>query len=174
MRMLLLLASFAATPVLAEQVEIALVDRIDGDLEGYCLDISGGLGANADPARGLQAHTCYSYRGALEVDQIFETDRLNKNTFYMPNFEVCASVPSAPGSSVSLETCSGDEAQQISLQEDGSIRPVAATGLCFTVGEETRLGRGGTSRHQIKSLTLAECAEPPSPYQVWRARTGQD
>ena len=42
----------------AENVEVTLKDGLDGNLNGYCLDIMGG-GRNIDPSRGLQAHTCY-------------------------------------------------------------------------------------------------------------------
>lgn len=48
-----------AAPVLADQVEIMLVDQ----KHGYCLDIKGG-GRNIDPANGLQGHTCIAIRAA--------------------------------------------------------------------------------------------------------------
>ena len=54
--LLLPVAAFAA------DVEVTLKDNLDGNLNGYCLDIKGG-GPNIDPSEGLQAHTCYSYRG---------------------------------------------------------------------------------------------------------------
>ena len=42
-------------PVLAfsADVEVTLKDRLDGNLNGYCLDIRGG-GQNIDPSQGLQ------------------------------------------------------------------------------------------------------------------------
>jgi len=62
-------------PVLAfsADVEVTLKDRLDGNLNGYCLDIRGG-GQNIDPSAGLQAHTCYSYRGDLGSDQAFDPE----------------------------------------------------------------------------------------------------
>ncbi len=161
-----------ASTAFADEVEITLVDELDGDLNSYCLDISGGLGANADPTRGLQAHTCYSYRGALEVDQIFETDRFADNLLYMTRFGVCATVM---GNEIGLTACDpNNEAQQITYSKDGTLRPLSAADQCLTAGEDTRLGRGGTSRHQIKSLTLEECSETRVPYQIWRFRTEDD
>ena len=48
--LLLPVAAFAA------DVEVALKDNLDGNLNAYCLDIKGG-GPNIDPSEGLQAHT---------------------------------------------------------------------------------------------------------------------
>ena len=39
----------------SQDVEVTLKDRLDGNLNGYCLDIRGG-GQNIDPSQGLQAH----------------------------------------------------------------------------------------------------------------------
>ena len=47
--------------------EIFLLNNLDEN-RGYCLDIKG-YKTNADPTRGLQAHTCYSYQGSIAVDQ---------------------------------------------------------------------------------------------------------
>ncbi len=164
-------ALLLASTAIAEEVEITLADELNGDLNGYCLDISGGLGPNADPASGLQAHTCYSYRGALEVDQIFETDQFSDGTLYMPRFDVCATVT---GTEVGLATCDGGETQQITFMEDGTLRPASTAEMCLTAGEDTRLGRGGTSRHQIKSLTVEDCSDTRSAYQTWRIRMEND
>ncbi|MEL6526334.1 MAG: DUF3500 domain-containing protein, partial [Chloroflexota bacterium] len=53
--------------VVSEQVEITLIDPLDGVTNSYCIDIAGG-NENVDPANGLQAHTCYSYQGDLGTD----------------------------------------------------------------------------------------------------------
>lgn len=160
---------------MAEEVEITLVDELDGNLNSYCLDISGGLGPSADPANGLQAHTCYSYRGSLEVDQIFDTEQFAEGILYMPRFDVCATLSGTQaGASIGLATCDGSDMQQIALEDDGTLRPAAAADMCLTAGEETRLGRGGTSQHQIKSLTLQACGDELAAYQTWRTRTEDD
>ncbi|WP_424932181.1 hypothetical protein [Amaricoccus macauensis] len=164
-----------AAGAMAEEVEITLIDPLDGDLNSYCLDISGGLGEGADPAAGLQAHTCYSYRGSLEVDQIFEADRFADGVLYMPRFDVCATlVGREAGAMIGLAACDGGDMQMIALQEDGTLRPAVAQEMCLTVGEETRMGRGGTSPHQIKSLTLEACDAELATYQAWRPRTEND
>lgn len=156
----------------AEHVEIALEDALDGNLSGYCLDIAGAPGANANPANGLQAHTCYSYRGALEVDQIFDTDRLAEGVLYMPEFDVCATLSAVEtGATVGLAACDGSTAQNITLTENGQLSPAGDATLCLTAGEETRMGRGGTSPHQIKALTVETCSAENAPYQTWYPRT---
>lgn len=159
-------------PSFAAEVEITLVDELDGKQNSYCLDIKGG-GRNIDPANGLQSHTCYSYRGELGRDQIFETENLSKNQFYMPRFDVCVELSSlSNGASMNLASCDGSENQQISLMDDGTIRPVAASDLCFTVATETSLGRNPI--HQIKGLTLEPCNQDIAERQTWRTRIEDD
>ena len=156
----------------ATGVEIALTDQLDGNINLYCLDIAGG-NQNVDPANGLQAHTCYSYRGDLGTDQVFDETKFAENTLSMPIYEVCASAATLEaGAEVGLAACDGGEAQQMSFGEDGTIRPVAAENLCFTAGEDTRTGR--SSDHQIKALSLEECSEEAAPRQTWRARKTMD
>lgn len=171
-RVALPLALILALPAAghADSVEIALADALDGDLSGYCLDIVGAQ-QNADVTGGLQAHTCYSYQGALGVDQTFETDRLADPVLYMPEFDVCATLAGyEAGASVGLAACDGRAAQSIALTEAGKLSPTEAPEMCLTAAEDTRLGRGGTSRHQIKSLTLEPCSDARAAYQTWAAR----
>lgn len=163
-----------ASAASAEEVEITLVDNLDGNLSGYCIDILGSK-SNATPERGIQAHTCYSYQGALGIDQVFDTDRFAENVLYMPEFDVCVTANRLEaGETLDLAACDGSAAQQISLNDNGTLTPVAASDMCFTVGEETRLGRGGTSAHQIKSLTLQSCSDDLTAYQTWGFRASAD
>lgn len=156
----------------ASEVEISLKHNLDGFLSGYCLDIKGG-GKNVDPANGLQSHTCYSYRGALGTDQIFETSRFKDNQLYMPKFDVCAQLSAIEvGATVTLAQCDGNNLQDISFLSDGTIRPVEADNLCLSAGLATTRGRGGTSDHQIKTLTLQECSSERSIFQQWMSRSG--
>ena len=74
-------------------VEIALADKLDGVTNNYCIDIAGG-NRNVDISRGLQGHTCYSYKGELGTDQIFDTTKFTDNLLYMPVYDVCASLSS--------------------------------------------------------------------------------
>ncbi|RVU85975.1 hypothetical protein EOL70_00555 [Leucothrix sargassi] len=165
-----ILAMGLSTLAKAENVEVSLVDKLDGNLSSYCLDISGS-GKNANIEKGIQAHTCYSYRGSLGIDQAFDKERIAKHEFYMPEFDVCAALETPEvGGKVSLDKCDESDAQKIVLKEDGTIRPLANDAVCLTVGDETRFGRGGTSPHQIKSLTLQTCAEKPAVTQIWYTR----
>lgn len=170
---LALAALLFATVVRAEQVEITLVEELDGVQNSYCLDIKGG-GRNVDPANGLQSHTCYSYRGALGRDQAFEADDFAAGTLSMPQMDVCveAQAPAA-GSVMTLAACdSAVAAQQFTITLPGTIEPAAAPGLCMTVAEETTLGNNPI--HQIKALSLQPCSTDRAAYQTWRARSEDD
>jgi len=155
----------------AENVELALKDNLDGNLNGYCIDIMGG-GQNIDPSRGLQAHTCYSYRGELGTDQIVDTSALEKGKILLIDFDVCATLPThEEGETLDLEQCNGTESQQFEMAASGTISPVSAPGMCLTAGKETTFGRNGTSPHQIKTLTLQVCSNEEAAYQQWYTRT---
>ena len=154
----------------SEQVEINLIDELDGILNGYCLDIAGG-NEDVDPANGLQAHTCYSYDGALGTDQIFDTAEFTNNALYMPIYDVCAEVASlSAGETIGLNTCDGSDLQTANFDTDGTIRPSANTSLCFTAGAESRTGRSGD--HQIRDLSLEACSNDLTSLQQWTSRTG--
>ena len=154
----------------AEGVEIYALDMLDNTQAGYCLDIAGGQGPQADPSNGLQGHTCYSPSGELFVDQTFESDRFADGVLFMPEFDVCAQVDGMDaGSAVSLAACNGTEAQTFAFSGEGTITPASAPGMCLTLGEDTRSGRSDTN--QIKTLTLEECSAEAAPRQTWGNRT---
>lgn len=155
-------------------VELLLKDKLDGDLSNYCVDIVGG-GPNINPANGLQTHTCYSYRGSLGSDQAIDPDLFSQGVIKMTAFDVCAAVANlVQGSKISLEDCRSSPAQEFVISTEGTISPTEAPDLCFTVGEETKFGRGGTSPHQIKSLTLEPCNPALARRQEWRTRKQGD
>ena len=157
-------------PTQAENVEIYLLDMLDNTQNGYCLDISGGRGPQADPGNGLQGHTCYSPSGELFVDQTFDTARFADGILYMPDFEVCALVAGAEvGSSVELAACDGSEAQSFVFSGEGTITPAAAPEMCLTVGGNTRTGRSPIN--QIKALSVETCSDALAPHQTWGTRT---
>ncbi len=152
----------------AKEVEISLKHNLDGYLDGYCLDIKGG-GRNIDPKNGLQVHTCYSYKGALGKDQVFESNDFSKNILYMPKFDVCAQVSDYKvGTKVSLSACNDSEFQSFVFKKSGNISPLNASNMCFTASLDTRLGRNGTSKHQIKGLTLQKCSKDFDIFQNWK------
>lgn len=111
----------------------------DNTQNGYCLDIARAQGDQANPEDGLQGHTCYHPGGELGVDQTFDTDRFADGVLYMPEFDVCVEVPSA------------------------------ATAMCFTLAEDTRIGRRDAI--QIKVLSLEACGEGQAAYQSWIVRS---
>ncbi len=151
----------------AKEVEITLKHNLDGYYDGYCLDIKGG-GRNIDPKNGLQVHTCYSYKGALGKDQIFDSNDFSRNILYMPKFDVCAQVSDYKvGAKVSLSSCNGSQLQSFVFKENGEISPANSTSLCLTASLDTKLGRRGTSKHQIKGLSLQKCSEDYSIFQKW-------
>lgn len=163
--------AMTACSVQATPVEMMLSDRLDGNLDSYCIDISGSK-QNANLDKGLQTHTCYSYQGSMGIDQIFDADKLSENKLYMPEFDVCATVSTIqPGATIGLAACDGSDEQTITLTEEGYLSPVVAMTLCLTAGSETKLGRGGTSAHQIKSLSLEVCDEDQAAYQRWEIRS---
>lgn len=167
-----LVSTALAGPVWADQVEITLVDDLDGQLNGYCLDIVGG-GRNIDPSRGLQGHTCYSYQGQLGRDQIYDTDQFADNTLYMPEFDVCVEMAAIKaGADIGLTECNGSERQQITIANDGHITPANQSNLCFTLGADTRSGNNPV--HLIKALTLEPCSDESEKYQTWRSRSSDD
>lgn len=162
---------FSAT---AANVEVTLIDNLDGNLSSYCIDIVGG-GQNIDPKNGLQAHTCYSYRGALGDDQAIDSDLIEKGIFNIVAFDVCATMPSTnAGQKVALTSCNASDRQRFVFGDSGTISPKTAPAMCLTVGETTTFGRNGTSPHQIKDLTLETCSEDRAAYQQWRTRQTED
>lgn len=166
----LIATTLTAGAAQAENVEIYLSEMLDNFQKGYCLDIAGAKGFDADPAKGLQGHTCYSPSGELGVDQIFDTDKFADGTLYMPEFDVCVQVASPEaGASIALATCDGSDVQAFSFSGEGTIAPAAAPNLCFTVGEDTRSGRSNVN--QIKALTLQPCAPDLAAYQTWNIRS---
>lgn len=156
----------------AAKVEIVLADKLDGVTSEYCIDVVGG-GKNINIEKGLQSHTCYSYRGDLGKDQAFESDRFADNVLYMTEFEVCAQLDSLEeGASVGLAGCDDSDLQTLTFTESGNISPAKAPEMCLTAGEDTRFGR--SKKHQIKTLTLEKCSEESANYQIWRTRESAD
>ncbi len=94
---------------LAANVEVTLADDLDGNVNGYCLDIRGG-GRNIDPFAGLQSHTCYSYRGDLGSDQAFDPEGIARGEFRIPAFDVCVTMEGTEADAgVALSACDGSE-----------------------------------------------------------------
>jgi hypothetical protein len=175
-RSILILVGILLSPAVhaAELVEVTLVDKLDDD-RGFCLDVKGPK-ERAKPADGLQAHTCYSYQGQLAVDQAFDSTLIESGEFRLPAFNACMTLVSAePGSPLGLEECKDSTKQRFDFTSRGTIEPRSGRGLCVDVADgESRRGRGGTSTHLIRSLTLQPCSADRSTYQEWRLREKAD
>lgn len=155
-----------------ENVEITLIDVLDGVTSSYCIDIAGG-NKDIDISKGLQAHTCYSYRGEIGTDQTFTPSRFANNELYMPDYDVCATAASlSAGSAIGLASCEGSDLQKVSFSGSGTISMMAAPELCFTAAQDTRFGRSKV--HQIKALSLETCTPELKAYQEWRGRASAD
>lgn len=167
------IAMFLGGVAQAETAEIYLVDMLDNIQNGYCIDIAGGQGAQADPAGGLQGHTCYSPSGEIFVDQGFSSERFADGVFHMPTFDVCMQATRTDaGAKLELAACEGSEAQRFAFPGKGTITPASAPDMCLTLGEATRFGRSDTN--QIKELTLEACTDDLAAYQTWSSRTAPE
>lgn len=153
-------------------VEITSAEDLDGVTNSYCIDIAGG-NENIDITRGLQGHTCYSYRGSLGEDQVFDADRFSKNQLYMSNFDVCATAASLDaGAKIGLAKCDNSDLQNFTFSGSGQITATKAPKMCLTLASATRTGRD--TKHQIKEMTLAACDAARSKFQTWRVRSKDD
>ncbi|WP_211254251.1 RICIN domain-containing protein [Enterovibrio calviensis] len=116
--------------------EVMLTAPLD-ESRGYCLDIAGGKGANAPLDKGLQAHTCYNYTGAILEDQGFDTALLSQGAFRIDYFDVCMSASAIKaGASLDLKACEPTETQTFSLKANGQLSPNSDPSLCVTVDSE--------------------------------------
>ncbi|GAL13332.1 hypothetical protein JCM19233_4334 [Vibrio astriarenae] len=154
----------------AKEVEITLANNLDGYLDAYCLDVVGN-GRNIDVTKGLQVHTCYRYQGSMGQDQTFDDTFFSQNKLYLSELGVCIQATDIDnGAILTLAACDDIQLQSFSFNPDGTIRPLLNEQLCFTAGLETKRGRGGTSDHQIKPLTLHKCSEAKAIFQIWKTR----
>ncbi len=147
--------------------ELQLVSKLD-DQRGYCIDIRG-HNERAKVQRGLQAHTCYSYRGQIGVDQAFDASLIASGKFYLPAFDVCMAAENrTQGSRLILTRCTNQTLQKFALNSDNEIKLVANNELCLTVnGGESKEGGGGTPVHLMRRLTLESCATTKNDYKNW-------
>jgi hypothetical protein len=166
----IILTLLLSSTAIADNVEVYITDLLDNIQNGYCLDIAKGKGASANPADGMQAHTCYSPLGEVLVDQAFDSVKFSEGVLYMPEFDVCVQASSiVSGASVELVTCNGSEAQKWVFDGEGSIAPTAAPKMCLTLSEETRTGR--SDQNQMKAITLVACSDDLASFQMWSHRT---
>jgi len=156
-------------PTLAE---IFLLNNLDEN-RGYCLDIKG-YKTNAEPTRGLQAHTCYSYQGSIAIDQGFDIDKMNSGQFFLPGFEVCIELSTQNDKyEIKLSACDlSNNAQNLKLTDKGEITVADDPSLCLTASDkESREGGGGEPVHLIRDLSITSCDDQKKAYQRWGLRS---
>jgi hypothetical protein len=155
-------------------VEVVLVNKLD-EPRGYCLDVPGFM-AEAKPEKGLQIHTCYSYRGPLAVDQAFDSDKISAGTFQIIQFDLCMTAQGhSEEGKLSLAPCDGGDNQQFKHESDGQIESLAVRGNCLTAGKgPSNKGGGGNPVHLYRDLTLEDCKSSIDDRQRWRLRETAD
>jgi len=162
----------AAQNTVPVTVEITLTEMLD-EPRGLCIDIVGWQ-TRANPAQGLQAHTCYSYQGTIAADQGFDASRLARGEFRLPAFDVCMTHRDHhPGAQLTLAACDESTPQMFELRPDGRIATRQASALCLTVSDSpSRPGGGGQPPHLIRPLILEPCADERLRFQRWQLRPG--
>jgi len=149
-------------------VELRLVADLD-EPRGYCLDVAGGQGKSAPIERGLQAHTCYDYKGVILEDQGFDAVLFESGQFKLSYFDVCMTVDAIQaGEAIMLAACDGSEKQQFSLNTTGQIIAKNDSKLCVTVNpDQKKSGRGGEPVHVMRPVSLEMCADAHNSHQQW-------
>ena len=170
----------------AEVVEVYLLDRLDGDLNEYCIDING------PPHRleldvPIQTHTCYSYKQdppPPTTDQAMNSEDIAAGKLHLFKAGLCGQVSgNQPGATISLVECEDIEEQSFVLKENGQFlwnsSEYGAEGtnnpeLCITAGPISWIGGragGPPSKHQVRTLSLQPCGDEAKAYQRWGTRT---
>jgi hypothetical protein len=168
----------------AEVVEVYLLERLDGDLNDYCIDVNGPP-HRLELEKPIQTHTCYSYKQdppPPTVDQAMNSDDIAAGKIKLVEIGLCVQVDgNQPGATVSLVECADIEEQSFELRDNGqfvwnsSNYDALNPELCLTAGPISWLGGragGPPSRHQVRTLHLQPCGDEASAYQRWGTRTG--
>jgi hypothetical protein len=165
--LLIALAPHAAGQDLAE---VNLLDALD-EPRGYCIDMIG-YKERARTYRELQAHTCYSYQGAVAVDQGVDGKLAQTGRLRFPHFDVCMTVGHAREAElVVLAKCGDAVGQQFRLTGEKRIVPVAREDLCVTVADgEGAPGGGAEPVHLRRALRLERCSDAAVTRQRWQMR----
>lgn len=164
------LALLSASAAAQALVEIHLSAILD-EPRGYCIDMLG-YKERARTDGALQAHTCYSYQGAIAVDQGIDRGEVGSRRFRFAHFGVCMRIEHAKsGAALLLEECKDSPEQSFGFTPAGEIRPDAAPELCVTIAPGFGVaGGGGQPVHLRRSLFLDACAGPAAARQRWQLR----
>ncbi len=130
---------------------------------GYCLDVPG-VGDGAMHWKPLIAHNCKPGRWKDELIT-FDDQRIR-----FPGYDRCVIAAgvkedSLPGATVLTRACDDDEVlQQFRLHDDGRLEQ-ADSGLCVTVGAESR--PTWSPDHRWRPLQLKHCDQARKEYSRW-------
>lgn len=157
----------------AEQVEVYLLDRIDGILNHYCIDTNGPPTA-MQLETPLQTHTCYSYKGDLTADQAMDSAAIEAQKIRILSVDLCAQLDGTePGATITLTTCADIDEQRFELKQNGQFVSSLHPELCLTAGPTSWLGGpvDAPNENQARTLHLQRCGDEAMRYQRWGTRT---
>ena len=158
-------------PVAAQDLlEVNLIALLD-EPRGYCVDMIG-YKERARTDRALHAHTCYSYRGSIAVDQGIDRKLVREGRIRFPYFEVCMMIGQArAGEPLVLDKCTDSPSQRFRFTAAGEIQPDADLGLCVTIADGSGAeGGGGQPVHLLRPLSLEPCSKKAASRQRWQLR----
>lgn len=178
-----LTTSFFSVHLSADVVEVYLLDRLDGDLNEFCIDVNGSP-VSLELDVPIQTHTCYSYKDSPPpptVDQAMNSEEIAAGKIHLFEIGLCGQVDGdQPGATISLVECADIEKQSFELRDNGqfvwdsSNYDALNPELCLTAGPISWLGGragGPPSRHQVRTLALQPCGPEAAAYQRWGTRT---
>lgn len=157
----------------AETVEVYLLDRIDGVLNHYCIDVNGPP-HDMQLDTPLQTHTCYSYKGELTADQAMDTDDIANGKLRLLSVDMCAQLDGhEPGATMTVKECADVEEQGFEFRENGQIVATAYPHLCVAAGPTSSFGGSldAPNENQARTLQMHRCDDEAKRYQRWGTRT---
>ena len=133
-----------------DNVEVYLLNKLD-DSRGFCIDVKGHK-FKALINKGLQAHTCYSYKGEISPDQGFNSRKLTKNQFILTSFNVCMEASSlTTPANLRLRECDRNKLQNFKWSNKNKIHLIGNRKLCLTVDQgQSKKGGGGSPVHLMR------------------------
>lgn len=168
----ILAVAFAISVSAQTSVEVKLIEAFEED-RGWCLDVRGAP-HNAALIGGLRGETCHTYYSNVPTaDQAFNMENIHENNeFRMIGFsDKCITLyEPAAGSFVSLETCDGRAAQEMTFDDEGHIIAGLMPGLCLTMSDVVLPGGGGRPLHLMRDVTFEACDTAIDDRQTWELR----
>lgn len=136
---------------------IRLVAGLDEPDEFYCFDLAG-WGKSLKLDDPLQTHTC-KIKGGADQMFFFESDKIKVDGYDRCVQAGGSSGLTLPGSAVLARECSDEKLQNMSLQDDGTIR-INDTEFCLGAGPVSEPASGPS--HMWRTLTVVNCGADKS------------